>query len=399
MLLLSRPADRWGGVRDEGRETDGAFTYLNHAAGAWPKAPGVVEAVAQALSERPSPSGRAAAWAHDTVAECRMRLANLMGVSDPCQVVLASGATEALNLALLGAGLKSGAPVVTTAAEHNSVLRPLHRAEALGQAKVTIVGMGEDGLLDAHGFDAALRARPRLVALTHASNVTGRVFNVAPLFARARECGAITLLDASQTLGLIPVRADGLGADIVAFTGHKGLCGPPGTGGLWVSPRIEIEQVIVGGTGVRSDLHRHPPEMPTRLEAGTPNVPAVAGLSAALAWLERNGDSYCREGRRLGRLLRGGLRSIRGVHLADGKHDGGSLGIVSFTMDGWSPGEAGQVLAESFGIVCRTGLHCAPLIHREIGTAPDGTIRFSVAGTNSDSDVEAALNAVERMAQ
>ena len=372
--------------------------YLNNAASAWPKAPGVVEAMAQALISIPAHPGRGESAESDAPFECRTRLARLLGVEHPERIVMTQHATHALNIALLGLGLQAGDEVVTSTTEHNSMLRPLARLEDACGVRVTRIGLGPEGGLDDAAFEAALRHSPRLVALNHASNVSGVVLPVAKLFARARQAGAITLLDASQSLGHFPVNADELQADLIAFTGHKGLRGPPGTGGLYVGPGIGLQQVLVGGTGVRSDLRLHPADLPTRLEAGTPNVPALAGLAAALRWIETAGDDFRAAEAARARQLRVGLRQMPRVRLFGDSSDTATTSIVSFRIDGWEVEETGFVLAESFGVICRTGLHCAPLIHAPLGSAPHGTVRFSPSGATTEAEVARALEAVRRLA-
>jgi selenocysteine lyase/cysteine desulfurase len=278
------------------------------------------------------------------------------------------------------------------------MLRPLTRLEAQMGLRLTVLGLAPDGTLDDDAFEQALTREPRLVALNHASNVTGQVLPVAGLFARAQRAGAVTLLDASQSLGHVPVDAGALHADMIAWTGHKGLRGPAGIGGLYVREGLELEQVIVGGTGVRSDLRLHPGEMPTRLEAGTPNVPALAGLDAALRWGEERGEAFEAVAAARTAQLRAGLKQIPAVRLFDGGEEAPGIGVVSFRMERWPVEETGYVLAESFGIVCRTGLHCAPLIHAAIGSAPEGTVRFSPSGATTEQDIDEAITAVRRMA-
>jgi selenocysteine lyase/cysteine desulfurase len=263
--------------------------------------------------------------------------------------------------------------------------------------RIHIVGFDAHGSVDLEQFDRALAAEPVLVALNHASNVTGRVNDARMLLGRAKAAGAATLLDASQTLAQRPVRPVELNADLVAFTGHKGLHGPPGSGGLYVSPDFDLEQVIVGGTGVRSDLELHPPEMPMRLEAGTPNVPALAGMTAALRWVAERGERFGRHEQQLAARLREELGRIPGVRLFDTESEAERVGVVSFRLDRWDVDETAYVLSQSFGILCRSGLHCAPLIHEFIGSAPDGTVRFSPSGFTSNEQVEAALDAIRRL--
>lgn len=372
--------------------------YLNNAASGWPKAPGVVEAINAAIQAPPYSPGRSDSSFGDPVGECRARLAALLGVEDPTRIVLTSGATHSLNLAILGLGLHNRAHVVTTVTEHNSVLRPLNHLAERGDVRITVIGLDGSGHIDIDSLEAALHDEPDLVAINHMSNVTGRVRDVGPLFWQAKAAGAVTLLDASQSIGHVPVNPKELHADLVAFTGHKALHGPSGVGALYVAPGIDLERILVGGTGVRSDLNLHPEDMPVRLEAGTPNVPAIAGLAAALRWRESNGPACEANTRRLGRLLHSGLGEVRSIRMFSSVEDTEDSGIVSFRADGWSVEEAGIVLQESFGIVCRTGLHCAPLVHFAIGSAPDGTVRLSLSGLSSDNDIGQAIDAVRRLA-
>ncbi|HEY3281600.1 MAG TPA: aminotransferase class V-fold PLP-dependent enzyme [Armatimonadota bacterium] len=370
--------------------------YLNNAATSWPKAPGVPEAVSAALQAPPSDGRRQGGRADDCLEQCRCRIAHLLGVPDADRVVLTSGATEALNLAVWGVPLTHGSRVVTTVAEHNSVLRPLyHRSRPL-RCRVTHVAVSPDGELDTSGFERALADGADLVAVTHVSNVTGRAMPVSELFRASKAAGAVTLLDASQSLGHLDVRPDELGADLVAFTGHKGLGGPQGTGGLYVAPYLELAQIRVGGTGVRSELLAHPQEMPLRLEAGTPNTPGLAGLAQALQWHEFEGVAA--RGRVADRCaaLRQGLSELPGVRLLGAGTS--PAGIVSFTVEGWPVEDVGQVLLESFGVTGRTGLHCAPLIHGPLGCAPWGTVRLSAGPFTTEDEVAAAVSAVGSIA-
>ena len=373
--------------------------YLNNAASAWPRAPGVLEAVAETLEKQPLHPGRTVTRSTDVVAECRERLAGILGVDTPNRVVLTTSSTHSLNLAIGGMGLRSGDRVVTSVTEHNSVLRPLnHLAERAG-IQVQVIGLDSSGRIDEEAFEEALGREPRLVVFNHVSNVTGRVQNMRCLFEKAKRAGASTLLDASQSLGHIPVLPEEIQADMVAFTGHKGLRGPAGTGGLYVAPHLELEQFLVGGTGVRSDLALHPQEMPMRLEAGTPNIPGLAGLAAGLRWYENEGKAFQERENFMGNLLRDRLRETPGVSLYGDTKGADRVGITSFRIRGWEVEEVGYILSESFDITCRTGLHCAPLIHESIGSAPEGTIRFSVSGFNTEAEIGSAVNAVRKLAE
>jgi cysteine desulfurase / selenocysteine lyase len=330
------------------------------------------------------------------VARCRRALAGLLGGVPEQQVVFTLNATMALNIAIGGMGLKVGDGVVTSAAEHNSVLRPLEKLRREDGVRVDIVPVDKTGTPDEARFSEALAREPKLVVLSHASNVTGRVMPVGRLLGMARAAGAVTLLDASQSLGHVDVRPEEISAAMVAFAGHKGLLGPSGTGGLYVSPALELKQILAGGTGVRSDLAHHPLEMPVRLEAGTPNTAGLAGLASAVEYLLESPPDAASTAA-LTAHLRRQLASIAGVRLYPSS-SADQTGVVSFSIDGWDPGAAGDALRGSFDIECRTGLHCAPLIHRFIGSDPAGTIRFSLSRFTTEAEVDSAARAVRSLA-
>jgi selenocysteine lyase/cysteine desulfurase len=283
--------------------------------------------------------------------------------------------------------------------EHNAVLRPLRHLARRKGTEIDLIGLTRAGELEEEAFQQALARKPDLVVLNHASNVTGRVLKVGQYFQWAREAGARTLLDASQTIGQIPVCPEPLTADLVAFPGHKYLLGPGGTGALYVSPRVELEQYLVGGTGSRSDLPLHPEEFPERLEAGTPNEPGLAGLAAALDWLEAEGAAVQQKCRTLSRQLRQGLEETPNVGLYGAGAFEENLGIFPIRLKDWDVEETGFVLAESFGIICRAGLHCAPLMARAIGCHPDGTVRLSLSGLNRDEEISRVLAALHAMSR
>ena len=381
--------------------------YLNHAATSWPKAPGVAHAMTEVLQAMPAVMGRTHGVSDPTrcplgplVQECRERLATLLDVDDMHHNALTAGATAALNQAIWGIGLTlpPGAHIITSVAEHNAVLRPLRHLQRHRQVRVTYLGFDATGALDAGAFSRLVADDPpALVVFTHASNVTGRVYAIGPLFERAKAVGAITVLDASQAIGHRPVHPRALQADLVAFPAHKGLLGPAGVGVLYMAPGIDMEPLLVGGTGEDSDAVFHPMAMPARLEAGTPNSPGIAGFTAALRWQEQDSEAYRHRERELAASLRAGLRAIPGVRLYDDLPDGEYVPVVSFTFDGLSVEEAGHQLAAR-GIVCRTGLHCAPLMHNALGTAPEGTIRFSVSGCMTHEEIKQALGVVTDLA-
>lgn len=367
--------------------------FLNNAASSFPKAPGLGGEVAAWIESVPCHFGRSGSPSGDPLRACRERLARLLCVSDPDRLVLTSGATASLNIALHGLPL-DGQTVLTTAAEHNSVLRPLYLLKKKGIIDLYLAPCDEQGRVRREEWSRQARSkRPALAVLTHASNVTGAVHPVQELFAEVHEYGGLTLLDASQTIGLLPINAQRLGADLLAFTGHKYLLGPTGTGGLYIRPGIELAPLFVGGTGVRSDLREMPPEMPVRLEPGTPAAALFAGLDWSLKWQEQNPKSLAALSVLLGRLEKGLRDAGARVIVVDGER----TPLVSFTLPHWQVADAGKVLEKSFEIICRTGLHCAPLIHEWLGTLPSGTIRFSLSRFSHDADIATAVQAVRRI--
>ena len=367
--------------------------YLNNAATSFPKAPGLGGEVAAWIEAVPCHFGRSGSPSGDPLRECRERLARLLFLKDPARLVLTRGATESLNIALHGLPL-DGKTVLTTAAEHNSVLRPLYLLKKKGKIELFIAPCDSQGRVRREEWRRQVRKqRPALAVLTHASNVTGALHPVEDLFADVHEYGGLTLLDASQTIGLLPVDTGRLGADLLAFTGHKYLLGPTGTGGLYIRPGIELAPLFVGGTGVRSDLPEMPPEMPVRLEPGTPAVALFAGLAWSLNWQEKNPLAPGSLNDLLGQLEHGLLEAGARVIVVAGER----TPLVSFTLPHWKVADAGQVLEKSFEIICRTGLHCAPLIHEWLGALPDGTIRFSLSRFTLTDDIARTVQALRQI--
>ena len=376
--------------------------YLDNAATSFPKAPGVAEAMADFLNHSAGNPGRSghslALAAQRTVSSTRQLLASFFGVPDPSRIVFALNATDAINTALWGL-LEAGDRVVTTGMEHNAVARPLHELAERGVA-LEIVPCGRDGSLDLDDLARALAAGPtKLVAMTHASNVTGTILPAREAAALAHERGALFLLDAAQTAGVLPIDVQVLGVDLLAFPGHKGLLGPTGTGGLYVAPEVRLWPSRQGGTGTRSEELRQPPELPEGLEAGTVNTVGIAGLGAALRYLnERGRESIQRHEAALTERLREGLRGIPGLRVYGPPDSQRQVATVSITLGGWEPVDLGAVLDTSFGICVRPGLHCAPLAHRTLGTYPQGTVRFSPGPFTTEEEIDAAVKALRTLA-
>lgn len=374
--------------------------YLNNSAETWPKAPGVDLAMAKAVSEPPCYSGRGGSMTSvSAVSRCRHYIKEILNVPDTHNIVLTHNATYALNMALLGLPVPVVTRTVTSVTEHNSVLRPLYERRRKGDACIKFIGVDENGIIDRERCAGAIHNGATLVVLNHISNVTGLENPVAEIFAEAKAHNVITILDASQSIGKIPVHPQELHADIVAFAGHKGLHGPTGIGCLYLSPDIDIDPFVFGGTGMQSDREDMPDTLPHRLESGTPNGISITGLNAALEWcLRESVINHEREMALASRLIYD-LSKVGGVTLFTPLYSGyWSAGVVSFAIQGWPVEEAAQILESSFAIRCRSGLHCAPLIHQELGSLPGGTLRFSISSFNSDDEIDYAVDAVRTIA-
>ncbi|HOG18009.1 MAG TPA: aminotransferase class V-fold PLP-dependent enzyme [Syntrophales bacterium] len=377
--------------------------YFDNAATTWPKPESVYEAMDRFFRLSAANPGRSAhkmaLTAEQEMSRVRLKLARLFNAADPNRIVFTCNATDALNIALKGL-LRPGDHVVTSTMEHNSVVRPLKALEKRG-VTATKVAAAKDGRLEPGDVARAIRPETRLIVTTHVSNVTGAVQAVHDIGEAARRRGLLYLVDGAQSAGTIPVDLAALPVDLYAFTGHKGLFGPPGTGGLFIGERVNLagfDTIKEGGTGMRSEEALQPAELPHRFESGTPNTVGLAGLGAAAEFISGIGVDRIREHEiGLMRRLTEGLRRIRGLHVY-GPEDVEKQGaLVSFTADGWQPAEFGGVLDQSFGIACRTGLHCAPDAVKTIGAYPLGTVRLSLSYFNTMEQVDAALAAIERI--
>ena len=379
--------------------------YLDNAATSWPKPPRVKEAMVRFLDEIGANPGRSghllSVEAARVLYEAREALGGLFHVADPLRIVFTLNATESLNLALKGV-LRPGDHVVASSMEHNSVMRPLRNLEKQGIA-LTVVSCSRQGRLDSREVARAIRSKTRMVVLNHASNVTGTLLPIRDVGAVAREHGLLFLVDAAQTAGTVPIDFEQDGIDLLAFTGHKGLYGPQGTGGLVLGDRVNEKEMISlkqGGTGSRSEFEEQPDFLPDCFESGTPNGVGIAGLLAGVQFVREKGiDSIRRREIRLMMRLVDGLKTIRGVELygADSPED--RIATLSFNMAGLSPSEAAFRLERQFGILCRPGLHCAPAAHRTLGTYPAGTIRFALGAFNTEEEIDSAIEAVSRLSR
>jgi len=381
---------------------DTNLIYMDNGATSFPKPPAVSQAMLHFLSDvggSPGRSGhRLSQEAARTVFDCRESLAALFAVPDSRRIAFTLNATEALNTALLGL-LREGDGVVTTAMEHNSVMRPLRELVRSRGISVHVVPCDGGGRLDLDELERALKKSPRLVAVNHASNVTGAVLPLERVGALAKSAGALLLVDAAQSAGVISIDVVRDGVDILAFTGHKGLLGPQGTGGIWVREGVEVAPLCRGGTGSNSEQEEQPDFYPDRLESGTHNAVGLAGLRAGVEFLRATGvDVIAGHERSLAARLLEGLGALRGVTLHGPPAGEDRTSVVSFTIPGVAPSEIGFILDEAFGVLTRVGLHCAPGAHRTIGTYPEGTVRLSPGCFTTPGEIEKVIEAVAYVA-
>ena len=379
--------------------------YLDNAATSWPKPEAVYAAVDRALRQLGAPAGRGTYAEADEVArlvsETRRSAARLLGASNPRSVIFTSNGTDSLNQAIHGV-LRPGDHVVTSAAEHNSTLRPLRQIQEMHGVEVTRVGCDGAGLVDPDEIRAALTPQTRLIALVHASNVTGAVQPVVEVGRLAAEHQIWYLIDAAQSLGHLPFDLATTRAQMVAAPGHKGLLGPLGTGILYISPDIEshLTPLRQGGTGTQSETDQQPTTLPDRFESGNHNVPSLLGLGAGIAYVAERGiaDIYTHE-QHLIEQLRHGLEEINGVKLFGPHTPQQRAGVVSITLAGYPPQELAVLLESSHRIQTRAGFHCTPLIHRCLDTASSGgTLRFSVGPFTTADEIQVAVQAVGEIA-
>jgi cysteine desulfurase family protein len=384
--------------------------YFDNAATSWPKPPGVAEAMTHFIDEVGANPGRAA---HRQAIEsgrivygAREAVCELFHAPDPLRLVWCKNVTEALNLALRGL-LRPGDHVVTSSIEHNSMMRPLRALEGAperhpGGVEVTVVECSPSGVLDPVEVEAAIRPNTRMVALNHASNVVGTLLPVAEVGAICRERDLLLLVDAAQTGGAYPVDVQADKIDLLGFTGHKSLGGPMGTGGLIIGERVDeaqIDPLIRGGTGSRSEYEVQPDFLPDMCESGTPNVVGLAGLEAGVRWVLGRGVQAIRAHEvALTQTLIEGLRSIPGAIVYGTLDPELQMATVSFNIDGMVSSLVGLRLDDEYGIGCRVGLHCAPTAHKTLGTFPGGTVRFGLSAFNTAEEVEVALGAVRQLA-
>lgn len=372
--------------------------YLDNAATTMHKPQTVIDAVTQAMCSLGNAGRGATSGALDaarTIHACRAKLARLLGCPRADRVCFTPNSTAALNTAINGV-VRPGDHVVTTVLEHNSVLRPLNRLAAERGVTVEHAGCDVNGVLDYDELEQLVTPGTRAVVVTHASNVTGNAVDIARVAAMAHAAGALVIVDASQSAGTARVDMQTMGLDIVCFTGHKGLMGPQGTGGLAVAEGIDVAPWAMGGTGVHSFDALQPLEWPTRLEAGTLNGHGIAGLSAGLDYIEAQGgvEAIAAHERALADRFLSGVREIPGIKLYGAFDQPTRSAIVSLNVGDVDSAEISDALMQGWGIATRPGAHCAPLMHRALGTERQGVVRFSFGYFNTTEEVDTAIDAL-----
>lgn len=375
--------------------------YLDNAATTLHKPQQVIDAVVHAMQSM----GNCARGTHEealdaarTVYDARVRLASLFGCPRVDHVAFTANSTEALNMAINGL-IDPGDHVISTDLEHNSVLRPLYRIEAEHGAELSFVPADKLGNVDYADFERLMKPNTRAVVCTNASNLTGTVLDIERIAKTAHSHGALVIVDASQTAGCWPIDMKKMGIDVLCFTGHKGLMGPQGTGGICVKEGIEIRPFKVGGSGVQSYSRTHPAEYPTRLEAGTLNGHGIAGLGAAAKFISETGvENIHAKERSLMLRFYEGVKNIEGVTVY-GDFTKDKTAIVALNIRDYESGEVSYELSQGYGIATRPGAHCAPRMHKALGTAEVGAVRFSFSFYNTEEEIDEAVRAVAELAK
>jgi cysteine desulfurase / selenocysteine lyase len=379
------------------------YIYLDNAATTYPKPGEVYEFMHdffRACGANPGRSGNEMALEVETIVnQTRKMLCELFHGTDPNRLTFSYNASDSLNMIIDGM-LSSGDHVITSCLEHNSVLRPLYHKEQAGVIDVTYIPFGNAGYIDPEAIKAKIKRNTKMVILNHASNVMGTIQPLSEVGTICKEAGLYFAVDASQTAGSVGVDVREMNIDLLAFTGHKSLLGPTGIGGSYIADNVPIRATRFGGTGVRSGQRTHLEEFPYRLECGTQNVLGIAGLHAGQKWIQQNNMELIHEREmRLWDRLRIGLQGIDGVvtYCADTSEN--HTALLSFNLQGWEAGDVGAILDADYGIACRTGLQCAPLVHELLGTDKlFGTVRFSLGPFTTEVQIDTTIEAVREIA-
>lgn len=373
--------------------------YFDHAASSFPKPKEVVEAVSDALLNYSANPGRGnhklAERAASVIRDARQEIAAFFGLSDENRVIFFQNATSALNQAILGFPFQQGDHVITTTLEHNSVRRPLEACVREKGIRVTYIPI-KDGKFNEEEWKQALSDKTKLVAVTHASNVTGEIVPLNEISSFAKQHHLTLLVDASQTAGVLPLHMEKMGIDLLAFPGHKSLLGPQGTGALLIGKNVSLHPITFGGTGAFSESSEQPEALPYRLESGTLNTPGIAGLLAGLQVVKKRGlDVILNYERELAKECIKQLKKIERVHV----YGKGDLGVFAFAVENADSHEIAMILDQHYNIAVRAGLHCAPLIHEQLLTNKTGLVRVSFGFTNTKEEVDTFIQAMQEITQ
>lgn len=376
--------------------------YFDNAATSFPKPKSVLKAMESyflTCGANPGRSGhRMAVEAGKIVLDAREALADLFNVADSSHILFTRNATESINIVLKGL-LKKGDHVITSSMEHNSVLRPLNALKAIG-VDVTVVSADREGAVYVSEILDAVTRKTKLLCLTHASNVTGGIMDIKEAGRLCGEKKIRFLVDAAQSAGVLRIDVEEMNIDYLAFSGHKGLLGPQGTGGLFVRNESDLAPLMYGGTGSLSDREEQPDFLPDKYESGTLNVIGIAGLAAGLTYLKEEGiDNILHRDRRYVDLILDGIKDLPEITVYGRKSSQTQTGVLSVNFAGLSPSDAGEILDGQFGIAVRVGLHCAPAAHKTIGTFPDGTVRFSWGPFVKEKDIKYMLKAMKELVE
>lgn len=374
--------------------------YLDNAATTMHKPKEVIDAVVEAMTSLGN-AGRGANEASLSAAriiyDAREKLCRFFNGEDPRQIVFTSNSTESLNIAVKGL-LEPGDHVITTMLEHNSVLRPLYEMEKKGVA-LTIIKADKEGRFSLEEMEAAIRPETKMIVCTNGSNLTGNYVDIGKVGEMAHRHDVLFMVDASQTAGVFPIDVRNMQVDVLCFTGHKGLLGPQGTGGMYVREGLAIRPLKSGGSGVQTYSKTHPREMPTALEAGTLNGHGIAGLRAAVEYIEKTGlDAIRAKEQELMWRFYEGVKEISGVTVYGDFDSRERCAIVALNIGDYDSSEVSDALLTEYGISTRPGGHCAPLMHEALGTVEQGAVRFSFAHSNTEEEVDIAINAVRELA-
>lgn len=375
--------------------------YFDNAATTMRKPEKVIQAVTEALSSMGN-AGRgvhsAALDASRVIFDTRVKLAELFHAENPKQIVFTMNSTESLNIAIKGV-LKVGDHVITTALEHNSVLRPLYEMEDRG-VELTVLQADMFGNFCLEEMEAAIRKNTKAIVCTHGSNLTGNLVDIKKVGEIAKKQGVLLIVDASQTAGVFPIDVQEMNIDILCFTGHKGLLGPQGTGGMYVREGLEVRPLLSGGSGVQTYEREHPKQMPTALEAGTLNVHGLAGLRAAVSYINDYGmENIRKKEQELMRQFYDRVKKIPGIKIYGDFEKKERCAIVSLNVRDYDSSEVSDALFVHYGISTRPGAHCAPLMHQALGTVEQGAVRFSFSHFNTLEEIEIAVRALEELAE